>query len=226
MVDTLKELILGVLGPSFGPAKRYLVVSVINVFNHLTIFTIASEVWDWSAFWASLFAASISSVPAFILSRYWAWGEGGNSKFSLVLPFWSVAMLGLVVSMGLIAVADRLITNAGSSGSTVFLSYLGACVVAVGVGFAPAILLSRRWTKGIKDQTSFKAEIMPFWLIAMAGLLVSTVLVTVVDRTFDSLIVNQLATLAGYFFVWIAKFVILNNLFTTETQAEPKVPAG
>ena len=53
-----------------------------------------------------------------------------------------------------------------------------ANVVAVSLGAIPAYLLNRSWVWGRKDSHSVRDEILPFWLYNLAGLAISSTLVT------------------------------------------------
>lgn len=104
----LKELVDSLLGERQGPVARYVAVSVINIFNHQTLLYIAYSVWEWSGGWANIFAACLSAVPAYFLSRAWVWKRiGGHSWKREVAPFWGIALIGLIVSSVSAEAADR-----------------------------------------------------------------------------------------------------------------------
>ena len=99
-----------------------------------------------------------------------------------------------------------------------------AAVVAV----VPAYFLSRHWVWRVSGRSSLRAEVVPFWLIALAGLVVSTVLTEGADRLWDEPLLLSAASLVGYFIVWVVKFLLLNVLFgrarrnvSDEPQAAP-----
>lgn len=90
-----------------GQAGRYLVVSAINFVNHQVILFVANSIWGWSGGWANGFAACISAVPAYFLSRSWVWEvQGRHSLRSEVAPFWTLALIGLLVSSAFAQSAD------------------------------------------------------------------------------------------------------------------------
>ena len=67
----------------------------------------------------------ISAGPAYVISRYWVWQKTGKSHFmSEVVPFWSLALVGLAASTALVSYASDY------SDSTVVL--MGANLVAFG----------------------------------------------------------------------------------------------
>ena len=50
----------------------------------------------------------ISAVPAYLLSRHWVWGQRGPNSFRTeILPFWSMALLGLTISTIAVAIVDE-----------------------------------------------------------------------------------------------------------------------
>jgi len=105
-----------------------------------------------------------------------------------------------------------------------------ANVLAAVVTALPAYLLSRYWVWDLRGPASLRAEVVPFWGIALVGLAVSTGLAESADRLFGTGIAVAIGSLLGYFMVWVAKFLLLDSLFTTatESQAEsqPMEPVG
>ena len=83
-----------------------------------------------------------------------------------------------------------------------------ACVMSV-----PAYLLSRAWVWEVDGRHDVRRQVLPFWAITLAGLLVSTVLAAVADDVFGAGLAVNIASLIGYFIVWVAKFFLLDRLF-------------
>lgn len=53
----------------------------------------------WSPVAANVFAVSVGAVPAYVLSRYWVWEKRGkNLLWREVVPFWSLTLVGFVIS--------------------------------------------------------------------------------------------------------------------------------
>lgn len=76
---------------------RYSLVSVISVIVSQIVLFFAQGFW--SARTANIVAVCISAVPSYYLNRAWAWGKTGKSHFiKEIVPFWSLALLGLVLS--------------------------------------------------------------------------------------------------------------------------------
>ena len=88
-----------------------------------------------------------------------------------------------------------------------------ANVFAAVVAAVPGYFLSRHWVWSVRGTHSVRAEIIPFWTLALIGLVVSTVLAEVADRLFESSLAVAAASLFGYFVVWVVKFLVLNRIF-------------
>ncbi|MEM7273044.1 MAG: GtrA family protein [Actinomycetota bacterium] len=97
-----------------------------------------------------------------------------------------------------------------------------ANVFAAMIAVIPAYLLSRYWVWEVSGPNSVRREVGPFWAIAAMGLITSTTLAEAADRLFEAPILISVASLIGYFVVWIMKFVVLNVVFQRD-QAEAPV---
>jgi putative flippase GtrA len=94
-------------------------------------------------------------------------------------------------------------------------------VFAVCITSIPAYLLNRYWVWGKNDKNRFWTEIVPFWGMAIAGLILSTVFVAIATQWSDSTIIVNLANLTGFGVLWVAKFLILDEvLFKSQQPAE------
>lgn len=115
MLTQISQLILGIiekigaaLGANGGILFRYLVTSAVNVVNHQILLQLAVRWWGWSGGAANVFAAMIAVIPAYLLSRYWVWQlTGPSSVRKEILPFWTIAAIGLVSSTVAAELADR-----------------------------------------------------------------------------------------------------------------------
>ena len=87
---------------------RYSLVSVISVIVSQVVLFVAQSFW--SARTSNIIAVCVSAVPSYYLNRKWAWGKSGKSHLMKeIVPFWSLALLGLVFSTW---AADYAETNA------------------------------------------------------------------------------------------------------------------
>ncbi len=104
-----------------------------------------------------------------------------------------------------------------------YLNVLGwngalANFVAVMISTLPGYLLSRYWIWGERDKSSWRREALPFWMLSLAGLVLSTLFAGLADHFFDASWVVMLANIAGFGVLWIIKFLILDEyLFKTTT---------
>lgn len=58
-----------------------------------------------------------------------------------------------------------------------------------------------------------RGEVLPFWAIALVGLVVSSLTAEAADRLFDHPLMISVGSIIGYFVVWVAKFLLLDRLF-------------
>lgn len=78
----------------------------------------------------------------------------------------------------------------------------------------PAYWMARRWVWSVDGRSSLRHEVLPFWGLALAGLVVSSATAEAADRAFESPLMISVGSIIGYTIVWIAKFVLLNRIFT------------
>ena len=90
-----------------------------------------------------------------------------------------------------------------------------ACVMSI-----PAYLLSRAWVWEVDGRHDMKRQVLPFWAITFTGLVVSTLFAAIADRVFGAGIAVNIASLIGYFIVWVAKFFLLDRLFGSPSAEE------
>ena len=113
---------------------RYSMVSVVSVIVSQILLLFAFGLLHWSAKWSNVFAVCLSAVPSYYLNRRWAWGKTSRSHLlKEVLPFWGMALLGLIFSTW---AADYAESNADRLTSSHFLTtmiVMGASLAAFGV---------------------------------------------------------------------------------------------
>jgi putative flippase GtrA len=86
-----------------------------------------------------------------------------------------------------------------------------ANVAAVVISAGPAYLLSRHWVWQQSGPNRLKTEVLPFWSLALLGLLISTVAVAIVDSKYDGALPVMAASIGSFFLVWIFKFFVLDK---------------
>jgi putative flippase GtrA len=96
-----------------------------------------------------------------------------------------------------------------------------ANVLATSVATVPSYHLNRRWTWGKRDASDMWREVMPFWVLSFAGLVLSTIAVALTDSWthgvhFSSPVFHTLvlltAHLSGFGLLWIAQFILLDRV--------------
>jgi putative flippase GtrA len=94
--------------PAGKKMVRYSLVSVVSVVVSQVVLFAAQSFW--SARTSNIVAVCVSAIPSYYLNRAWAWGKTGKSHLMKeIVPFWSLALLGLIFSTW---AADYAETNA------------------------------------------------------------------------------------------------------------------
>jgi putative flippase GtrA len=95
-----------------------------------------------------------------------------------------------------------------------------ANVIATSVATVPSYSLNRRWTWGRRDRSDPWREILPFWVLAFCGLVLSTATVGLADSVAAQMHVASsvhtaailAGNLGGYGVLWILQFVLLDRV--------------
>jgi putative flippase GtrA len=78
---------------------RFAAVSVFNVVLGQAMLLGTQLLLDWPAVTANVVSVCVGAVPAYLLSRYWVWEKRGRNRvLSEIVPFWSLTLIGFVVS--------------------------------------------------------------------------------------------------------------------------------
>ncbi|HEY5172951.1 MAG TPA: GtrA family protein [Acidimicrobiia bacterium] len=121
----------------------------------------------------------------------------------------------LLVSVGTTllsaAVLVVLALGAGMSAGT-------ANVIAVCCGIGPSYLANRHWVWGRSGRGNLAREVLPFWALSLAGMVASTVAVSVVASvaarwsTSARAVALPLANLSAFAALWLAQFALLDRV--------------
>ncbi len=104
-------------------------------------------------------------------------------------------------------------------------SAVASSMSAWAVSTIPAYLLSRRWVWQQSGSHSMSTEIMPFWILALAGLAFSTLVVAIVASVTASTPLILLGNLAAYGVVWVVKYLVIDNLMWSHDNPDSMVEA-
>ena len=127
----------------------------------------------------------------------------------------SVSVITTIVSL-----VTLTITTAGL-GITAWV----ANVIAVCIATVPSYSLNRRWTWGVVGTSDFRRQVVPFWGMAFAGLVLSTCAVALTDASglAASMPTPVLATaavlaahLSGFAALWVVQFLVLDRVLFAE----------
>ncbi len=129
--------------------------------------------------------------------------DDGRSARTVAVRYVAVSGINMVNHQALLLLAHGVWGWSGGV-ANVFAAVLAA---------VPGYLLSRHWVWSVRGTHSFRAEIIPFWTLALLGLVVSSVLAEAADRAFESSWAVAAASLFGYFVVWVLKFLVLSQIF-------------
>lgn len=166
-----------------------------------------------------------------LIGRYRAFRQ--SPHFAQILKFGTVSVISTLVSQAMLFLFYPHILDTA----------MGANVVATSIATVPAYTLNRRWTWGKRGKSHLWKEVVPFWVLAFVGLVLSTVIVGVAAKNAHvispshtvKVTVVHLANLFAYALIWAARYSILNKwLFGPSTQksgavdtaAVLEVPAG
>jgi putative flippase GtrA len=98
-MDTISRLFKRLTDQYGTKLIRFGAVSAFNVVFGQSLLYGAQTVLEWTAVGSNVFSVTVSAIPAYLLSRYWVWQKRGkNHLMKEVLPFWSLAVLGFVLS--------------------------------------------------------------------------------------------------------------------------------
>lgn len=100
-------------------------------------------------------------------------------------------------------------------------------LISVTLGTIPNYMINRAWTFNKRGTHSFTREVLPFWLMALLGLVLSTFAVAWADDVFDGNVLALSAASVGSFGVlWIAKFFVLDRVLFAPIAAAVEAETG
>jgi len=111
-IDDVFENVLGRVGlnsPTLLKLLRYSSASVVAVVTYVVLLVVCHDLVGLSEMGSHLIAVCLSSIPNYLINRYWTWEQTGRNRFwGEVVPFWVMAILGFILSVIFVAwVEDR-----------------------------------------------------------------------------------------------------------------------
>ena len=88
------------------------------------------------------------------------------------------------------------------------LPSLAANALAVAIAALPAYFISRRWVWRKVSGHSVSREVIPFWVMNLAGLLLSSLFVWLAGLISDSAVLLVAANIFAFGILWMAKFML------------------
>ena len=119
-----------------------------------------------------------------------------------VFRYCGVSVVNVIVGQGILAFCLVVLDFSG-----IVSQFWSAMLSAI-----PAYILSKRWVWKQTGSDSFRSEVLPFWIMAAIGLGFALIVVGVTDRVTDSTPVLMLSSLGAYGIVWVAKYLVLDQL--------------
>lgn len=123
------------------------------------------------------------------------------------LRYCGVSVVNVVTGMGTLAVCHAVFGMAA----------VAANLTAWAVSTVPAYLLSRHWVWEQSGEHRVGGEILPFWLLALFGLVTSSLAVAAVASRTDATVWILTGSLGAYGFVWVVKYLVLDRLLWPAT---------
>lgn len=125
-----------------------------------------------------------------------------GGRGSLALRYSMVSVVGVVVTQTVLVVMVGILS----------IDPTWSNVTAVSIAAVPAFILNKRWVWSRDGKISVRREILPFWVFTLAGLVLSTVMVTIAKGISDSTLLVMAANIAGFGVLWVAKFLFLDQI--------------
>jgi putative flippase GtrA len=147
-VQSFYRTVYGWLVAKIGAtAIKYALSSVISVVvTEAVLFLVFGVFRLFSAEISNVVATGVAAVPSYYLNRNWAWGKSGRSHFLReVVPFWSLAFIGLALSLVTVGFAQSFAHSHGFSHISDALFVNFASMVAFGVVWVGKFFVFNTW---------------------------------------------------------------------------------
>jgi putative flippase GtrA len=140
------------------------------------------------------------------------WERRDTPEAKRLIRYSMVSVISTIVSVGVLAVVFGVLHLWGEVGSTVF-----ANVVAT----VPSYYLNRKWAWGKGGRSHLMKEVVPFWVMAAAGIVVSIGGASLAKHVGETHHLSHpvqtgvvlLANLLSFGLFWVLKYLLYNRLF-------------
>jgi putative flippase GtrA len=131
---------------------RYVLVSGASVVTGQIVLALLFGVAGWSAETSNLVAFVAGGLVSYTLHRRWTWRKSGRSRLLReVVPFWSIASLGLLVSTWAVGLAEDNAARIAGSRAGQTLIVMAASLAAYGVVWIVKFIVLDRYLFGVKE---------------------------------------------------------------------------
>lgn len=142
--------------------------------------------------------------------------------FTKIWRYGAVSVISTVITLVCLYVFYRVV-RVGSAGL--------ANVLATGIATVPSYYLNRTWAWGKTGKSRMWREVVPFWVIAALGLVLSTLAVEAASREAHHLsqahqvqtVLVEGANLLTYGVMWVGKFLLFNGVLFKKDAAPDAV---
>jgi putative flippase GtrA len=157
-------------------------------------------------------------VQAAVTARARVVAFARSEVFTKIWRYGTVSVVSTVLTLACLYLFYRVV-RVGSAGL--------ANVIATAIATVPSYYLNRTWAWGKTGRSHLWREVIPFWVIAALGLVLSTLAVEAASREAHQLsrarevqtILVESANLLTYAVMWVGKFLLFNGLLFKKEPA-------
>ena len=129
-------------------------------------------------------------------------------------------VVGLIKTRGLRYVMVSVVNVLVGGGLLVVLQHwlrpTFANISAVSVSAVPAYYMNRAWVWGKRGKSHWRKEVLPFWSFTVAGLVLSTLAISIADEHTRNKLIILFVQLFAFGVLWVLRFFLLDKLFHVE----------
>ncbi|MBA2624710.1 MAG: GtrA family protein [Acidimicrobiia bacterium] len=92
--------------------------------------------------------------------------------------------------------------------------------LSVTIGCGPSYIGNRYWVWGKRGKNHFWREVFPFWVMALIGLVFSTVLIAIVSNWTTAPLAINATNLVAFGSLWVIKYLVLDKVLFKVAEHE------